>query len=129
MNALVQGRQLAKSKVDSSVCFFVRLCVSLFVIGTLAICVGCGGGGGSNPPTGATLSSIAVTPANPSIAAGATQQFKATGTYSDGTTKDLSSSAAWSSSNTSVATVSAAGLATGVSAGQSSISATVSGVQ
>ncbi len=39
--------------------------------------------------TAATLQSIAVTPANPSIAKGATQQFTATGTYSDGTTQNL----------------------------------------
>jgi hypothetical protein len=30
-----------------------------------------------------------VTPANPSIGVGATQQFKATGTYSDNSTADL----------------------------------------
>jgi hypothetical protein len=33
--------------------------------------------------TAATLQSIAVTPASPSIAKGLTQQFTATGTYSD----------------------------------------------
>ena len=39
------------------------------------------------------LQSIAVTPANPTIAAGTNQQFVATGTYSDATTADLR---AWS---------------------------------
>ena len=39
--------------------------------------------------TAATLQSIAVTPANPSIAKGLTQQFTATGTYSDSSTQNL----------------------------------------
>ena len=38
--------------------------------------------------TSATLTSIAVTPANPSVAAGKTQQFTATGTFSDSSTQD-----------------------------------------
>ena len=37
------------------------------------------------------LTSVAVTPANPTGQAGATQQFTATGTYSDNTTKDITS--------------------------------------
>jgi phage tail sheath protein FI len=39
-----------------------------------------------------TLVSLAVTPASPRIPVGATQQFTATGTYSDGSTLDLTSS-------------------------------------
>lgn len=76
------------------------------------------------------LQSLAVTPANPGILVGGTQQFAATGTYSDTSTHDLTSSATWSSSNTSVATVNGAGLAFGVSAGSTTITAasgTVSG--
>jgi hypothetical protein len=41
--------------------------------------------------TAATLVSIAVTPANPSIAKGLTQQFTAIGTYNNSTTQDLTS--------------------------------------
>ncbi len=66
---------------------------------------------------GATLQSIAVTPASPSIAQKGTQQFTATGTYNDGTIKDLTATAAWASSDTTIATIDAAGLATGVKAG------------
>src|SRR5207249_10297921 len=47
----------------------------------------------------AVLVSIAVTPASPSIGRGTTQQFAATGTYSDGSTLGLTSSATWLSSN------------------------------
>jgi hypothetical protein len=73
--------------------------------------------------TPATLVSIAVTPANPSITKGATQQFTATGTFSDNSTQALSS-VTWASAMPSVATINAAGLASGVSAGTSTISAT-----
>jgi len=61
-----------------------------------------------------SLVSIAVTPANPSIAKSATQQFTATGTYSDGRTQNLTNSVSWTSSNTSVGTISNTGLASGV---------------
>ena len=72
---------------------------------------------------GPTLVSIAVTPINPSIAAGAPQQFTATGTYSDGSHQNLTNSATWTSTNTSVATISNVGLATGVSPGSTTIQA------
>ncbi len=75
-----------------------------------------------------TLNSIAVAPVNPSINTGATQQFTATGNYSDGSTQNMTSQATWTSSNTSVATVNgSSGLATGVSAGTTTITATLSG--
>ncbi len=75
-----------------------------------------------------TLSSIAVTPANPTVAVGATQQFTATGTYSDGSTSNITSQVTWSSSSTADATISSSGVATGVAAGSSTITATLSGV-
>ena len=71
-----------------------------------------------------TLASIAVTPANPTIAAGQSQQFSATGTYSDASTADLTGLVSWASTNTASATISAGGLASGIAAGTSSISAT-----
>ncbi len=74
------------------------------------------------------LQSIAVTPANPTIAAGATQQFTATGTYSDGSTGNITATVTWASSNTSVATIASGGLATGVAKGSSNITASLSGI-
>jgi uncharacterized protein YjdB len=74
--------------------------------------------------TDATLSSITVTPANPSIPKDQTQQLKATGVFSDGTSTDITASAEWSSANTSVATVNTNGLASGVASGTSDITAT-----
>ena len=70
------------------------------------------------------LVSIAVTPTNPSIPAGKQQPFTATGTYSDGSKKDLTSSAIWTSSAPAVATISSGGLATGAGAGNTTIQAT-----
>ena len=77
--------------------------------------------------TPATLVSIGVTPANPSIANGLASQFMATGVYTDNSTQDLTASVAWTSSDPTVATISNAsashGLATGVSPGTVTITA------
>jgi hypothetical protein len=81
--------------------------------------------------TAATLSSIAVTPPNPSVAKNATRQFVATGTFTDNSVQDLTLLVTWSSSNESAAIISNAlgskGLATGVAAGTSTISAALTG--
>jgi hypothetical protein len=57
------------------------------------------------------LSSISVGPAAPppQVAAGGTVQLTATGTYSDQSTKDLTSSVSWASADTTVALVTPAG--------------------
>jgi len=78
--------------------------------------------------TGLALVSIAVTPANPSIAKGTTQQFTATGTYSDGSTQNLTSTATWSSSAPGVATMSTTGLASAVGEGQTTIEAALGAI-
>ena len=95
---------------------FMMLILSVFFI------TGCGSNGETGHWSPArTLTSIQVTPPTRSIANLTTQQFMATGTYSDNTTVDLTSSVTWNSSNTGIATISNAagskGLATGVTAG------------
>ncbi|MDH4122143.1 MAG: Ig-like domain-containing protein [Deltaproteobacteria bacterium] len=74
--------------------------------------------------TPAALVSIAVTPLNPSISKGLTQQMTAMGTYTDGTTVNITGSVTWSSSNTATATVVASGLATGAAVGSVTLTAT-----
>jgi 3-methyladenine DNA glycosylase Tag len=75
------------------------------------------------------LSSIAVTPNAPAhLAVGATQQFKATGAYSDKSTADITSKVQWNSSNNSVDSISSSGLATGIGSGNANISASMSGI-
>ncbi|MHB8698852.1 MAG: outer membrane protein assembly factor BamB family protein [Sulfuricaulis sp.] len=61
----------------------------------------------------ATLSSIAVTPSNPTVTNGKTLQLTATGTYSDGSTQDLTSQVTWLSLDPTKVTVSATGQITG----------------
>ena len=72
----------------------------------------------------ATLVSIAVTPSAPAIALGGTQQFTATGTYSDTTMQNLTASVTWSTSAPGVATIANGGLATSVAIGSTTIGAT-----
>jgi hypothetical protein len=82
------------------------------------------GGIGPGGTVTATLTSIFVTPVNPTIFAGNTQPFTATGVFSDSTEKDVTTSVTWGSQNPSAATITSAGLATGVDWGTSLISAT-----
>src|SRR5262249_44934118 len=75
--------------------------------------------------TNASLVSINVTPVNPSINVGTQQQFTATGSFSDGTSQDISNVAKWTSSPSTVASItSASGLATGRNSGSTTITAT-----
>jgi hypothetical protein len=75
-----------------------------------------------------TLKSIAVTPVSVSVAPGASQQFTATGTYSDGSTANISTSATWIAASPSIATINSSGLATGVAGGSTTVSASLSGI-
>ncbi len=74
-----------------------------------------------------SLSGISVSPASANVQIGATQQFQATGTYSDGSTGNVTTSASWTSSVPSVATVDASGLATAVASGSATITASLGG--
>ncbi len=74
-----------------------------------ALAIVCGGTSSSDAAPRKKLVTIAVTPSNPSIVLGATLQFTATGTYSDGSTRDLTTSATWRSSAKPVATTSNGG--------------------
>jgi hypothetical protein len=73
--------------------------------------------------TSTTLSSITVTPTNQTISPNTTQQYKATGTYSNGTTLDLTGQVTWSSSDPTIAKINLRGLAVAVNTGSSVISA------
>jgi hypothetical protein len=78
--------------------------------------------------TNATLITITITPANPSIALGASQQFTATGQFSDGSSLNLTRQVTWSSSDVGIAVISTSGLANSVATGSSTITATLNGV-
>ena len=83
--------------------------------------------------TAATLESIVVTPTNRSIPLGRDNWFVATGTYSNGSTQDVTNSVTWSSSDTGIAEISNArgsnGLAKSVSPGTTDITATLGSIR
>ena len=79
----------------------LRLLATFAALSMLALAAGCRGFF-VNP----TLTSVAVTPTSASLIEGQTQQLALTGTYNDGSTKDLTGSATWTTSASGVATVS-----------------------
>jgi len=103
----------------------------------LAACGGGGGGGGSSSGGGTggggpgvgqvTLSSVAISPLNPTQIEGTTSSLALTGTYSDGSTRDLSGGASWTSNTASVATVTG-GVVSALAAGSATITATYGGM-
>jgi hypothetical protein len=71
------------------------------------------------------LVSIAVTPNTPSVPVGLTQQFTATGTFSDTSTANLTSTVTWTSGTAANATVNASsGLANALAVGSTVVTAT-----
>lgn len=98
----------------------------------LVALTGCGSGGGSDNVTEVLLR-VEVTPTNPSIAKGTTQQFVATAVYGGGRIADVTAEATWTSASPAVAAVSDAGgskgLAEGLATGSAAIAAAYAGMQ
>ena len=69
----------------------------------------------------AALVSIAVTPQSPLLTPNHSVQLSATGTFTDGSSQDLSTAVTWSSSATGVLTITSTGLATGNSPGAANV--------
>jgi 6-phosphogluconolactonase (cycloisomerase 2 family) len=106
-----------------------QVCILSFALYVILLSSSCGSGGSSSsnnnqPPSSPQLVSISVAPGTPSLPLGNSQQFTATGTYSDTSTKNLSSSVTWSSSSTAVAAIDSTGLAISKGQGTSTITAT-----
>lgn len=78
--------------------------------------------------TSASLSSITISPYLPTVPVGGFQQFTATGTFTDGSSQDLTNGVVWGSDNSSVASITSSGMATGVAAGAANLSACVGSV-
>ncbi len=74
------------------------------------------------------IKAIAITPSSPNIPILESTQFHATASYTDGSTKDITSTAVWASSAAAVAPFEAQGLLTCKEAGRSDISASAGGV-
>ncbi|WGG50654.1 Ig-like domain-containing protein [Rugamonas sp. DEMB1] len=109
---------------------------SLVLVPVLAVLAACGGGGGGSSTTPTTpttptvtLTEIIVTPANPSITVGGSQQMIATGKYSDSKIAVLSTGVTWTAAKGGqVLKVFTNGLVTGAAVGSDTITATASGV-
>ena len=97
--------------------------VTLLLAGLVLPFLGCG--------SATEVDSIAVSPTDISLAAGATAQLTALGSIGHGShpasTQNVTSTATWASSVPAVATVSSAGLVTGVGAGTTTITASMTG--
>jgi hypothetical protein len=75
--------------------------------------------------TSATLKTLAITPTgNVHLGLGNTQQYQATGTFSDSSTQNLTNQVTWSSSLPPVAVMSLTGLATSTGTGTTNVTAT-----
>jgi hypothetical protein len=70
-----------------------------------------------------TLTTITVTPITPSVAIKGTQQMTATGTYDDGSVKNITGSVSWSLDPGGIANINAAGILTGLAQGQTTLNA------
>lgn len=76
-----------------------------------------------------TLTSISITPANPSVACVTTQQLTATGYMSTGATVNLTSYVTWTSSAPTVATINSTGLAASLNVGSTTIMGALGAMQ
>jgi uncharacterized protein YjdB len=111
-----------------TICHRTFLSVTFQAVALLALVAAlstCGGSGSGIFVTTPTVTAVAVSTGG-TVNVGQTEQLTATASYSDGSSKDVSSTATWTSSNTASATV-AAGLVTGVTSGTVTITAALSG--
>ncbi len=85
----------------------------------------------TTPGSGAVaeLSSVAIVPAQPTVDIGSTIQLKAVATFSDGSTRDVTTDFAWSSSDTRTITAASSGLLSGLATGNATITGSYQGQQ
>jgi 6-phosphogluconolactonase (cycloisomerase 2 family) len=103
--------------------YFLRI-HPLIILCCVVLVTGCGGGGGSSivTPPPPTLQSITVASPSSSLAAGLTEQFNATGNFSDGSARSLTG-LTWSTSDPALATINGNGLMTTLKQGTVTVSA------
>ncbi|MFZ0939682.1 MAG: Ig-like domain-containing protein [Candidatus Sulfotelmatobacter sp.] len=103
----------------------IRLVLMLSFAATLSGCGGMPPGMGTSTPASAnkSLTSISLSPVAATVALGQSQQFTATGVFSDGSKQDLTQVVSWSSAPPSVASISQSGLVLGKLTGSATITA------
>jgi trimeric autotransporter adhesin len=94
---------------------------------TITVTSGSASGTGTLTVTPPVLTAIAITPADSSIGLGTTEQLSTLGTFSDGSTQDLTASTAWASARPGVATIAKSGLATSWSIGTAKVTGSSGG--
>jgi uncharacterized protein YjdB len=107
-----------------------RFSVSLFSLFSLTTTLACGDDPPVAPPpvnNQVTLSTLSVAPATSMLRKDESITLRATGTYSDGTTKS-ETSAVWTSSDEAIAVVSSSGVVTALSVGTVELTATIGAV-
>jgi len=101
--------------------------ISVLLAVLLAGCSGVknqsGGGNGGGQGGSVSLTGLAVTPPAATVIVSKTQSLQATGSFSDGSTRDLTASVTWNSADTTTASVSAAGVVTGGATGVTIVTA------
>lgn len=121
------GMQLLNDLIDPSVGWDVMVASGINDRGQI---VGWGAHDGGyhafemTPMVAKTLTGITVTPATATLPKGTSQQFTATGTYSDGSTADVTGAVTWSSSKPKVAIITASGDLSALKGGTTTVTAT-----
>ena len=86
-------------------------------------------GSGSVVVTDVILAGIEISPQDAELQVGIAQQYEATGTFSDGSSQDITILTAWDSSDINVATIDNAGLATSLASGSTTIAGAWQGIE
>ena len=112
-------------KTSRGAAALIRLVLMLSFAATLSGCGGMPPGMGTSTPASAnkSLTSISLSPVAATVALGQSQQFTATGVFSDGSKQDLTQVVSWSSAPPSVASISQSGLVLGKLTGSATITA------
>lgn len=105
--------------------------VAGLTVGAATVTASSGGisGEASMAVSAPALASIALIPAGPTVPLGSTLQLALTGTYSDGSTQDVTGQATWNLETPGIASVTPSGVVTGLQVGATGIEAALNGVQ
>jgi hypothetical protein len=82
-----------------------------------------------NAPSTATATSVTIVPAQAVVAIGSTTQLKALATFSDGSTKDVTTEFAWTSSDSRTIAATSTGSLSGLATGKATIAGSYQGLQ
>lgn len=105
-----------------------NLLLTIISIISVTLLSGCGAGGGS-APTAVTLNSITVTPSTLIVPHGLTATLRAIGTYTDGSTADITTQVTWTSTDPSTVTLgNHTGSIIGTAVGTTTVTAAIGGI-